>query len=62
VLSDAFLGMYNTPGMTTTWALGGLIRLGWVKWKGQGEENTIILAASGLMLGQGIAQLFIDAM
>jgi uncharacterized oligopeptide transporter (OPT) family protein len=54
--------MYNTPGMTTTWALGGLIRLGWVKWKGQGEENTIILAASGLMLGQGIAQLFIDAM
>ncbi|CAH0021640.1 unnamed protein product [Clonostachys rhizophaga] len=49
------IGIYNTPSFTITRAVGGLVYL-WYKQRHQGE-GSIILLASGLLLGESIASL-----
>jgi uncharacterized oligopeptide transporter (OPT) family protein len=45
--------MYNTPSFTLARTIGGLINLWWRKYKGRSETSIIVLA-SGLILGEGL--------
>lgn len=45
--------------MTIPWAFGGVLHLGWGYLKGERGKSTIMLVASGLMLGEGVTQLLL---
>ena len=49
------VGMYNTPSFTLARAVGGLASAYW-KWRG-GETETVIVLASGLILGEGVLSI-----
>jgi len=50
------VGMYNTPSFTLARTAGGVISWWWVHWKGRGE-TTVIVLASGLILGEGVVSI-----
>ena len=50
------VGMYNTPSFTLARTVGGLISWYWVQWRGESEAKVIVLA-SGLILGEGVASI-----
>lgn len=57
------VGMYNTPSFTLARALGGLVNWWWVR-KGRervgggAAETTVVVLASGLILGEGLCSIF----
>jgi OPT family oligopeptide transporter len=50
------VGMYNVPSFTLARTVGGLIAWWWMRWRGR-EETTVIVLASGLILGEGILSI-----
>lgn len=50
------VGMYNEPSFTVARAVGGLISAYWMKWRG-GDEARVVILASGLILGEGVASI-----
>ncbi|KEF60441.1 uncharacterized protein A1O9_02002 [Exophiala aquamarina CBS 119918] len=50
------VGMYNTPSFTLARTAGGVVSWWWVHWKGRGE-TTVIVLASGLILGEGVVSI-----
>ena len=50
------VGMYNTPSFTLARTAGGLLAWWWTRWKGR-EETTVIVLASGLILGEGLVSI-----
>lgn len=50
------VGMYNTPSFTLARTVGGVVSLWWVHWKGK-SETTVIVLASGLILGEGVVSI-----
>lgn len=48
--------MYNTPSFTLARTVGGVVSLWWVHWKGK-SETTVIVLASGLILGEGVVSI-----
>ena len=50
------VGMYNTPSFTLARFVGGMIAWWWTRWRGR-EETTVIVLASGLILGEGILSI-----
>ena len=50
------VGMYNTPSFTLARAVGGLVSAYWRNWRG-GEQETVIVLASGLILGEGLVSI-----
>jgi len=50
------VGMYNVPSFTLARAAGGLISWYWTKWTGK-EETTVVVLASGLILGEGLCSI-----
>lgn len=54
-------GMYNTPSFTLARALGGMTNWYWVRYKGDrhsDSSSTIVILASGLILGEGVSSIF----
>lgn len=49
------VGMYNEPSFTLARSAGGMLA-GWWAWKGR-EETTVVLLASGLILGEGVGSV-----
>ena len=49
------VGMYNEPSFTLARTCGGLINWWWARWGG--EEGTVIVVASGLILGEGVVSI-----
>ena len=49
------VGMYNVPSFTLARTCGGLVSLWWSR-RG-GEEGTVIVLASGLILGEGVVSI-----
>lgn len=47
------VGMYNVPSFTVARALGGALTWYWTKWRG-GDETSVVVLASGLILGEGL--------
>lgn len=50
------VGMYNVPSFTLARTVGGLIAWWWMRWLKR-EETTVIVLASGLILGEGIISI-----
>lgn len=50
------VGMYNVPSFTLARAVGGFVSAYWRGWKGR-EEETIVVLASGLILGEGVMSI-----
>ncbi|KAF7505117.1 hypothetical protein GJ744_001257 [Endocarpon pusillum] len=50
------LGLFNVWSLTVGWVIGGLVHWCWNRYY-RGEEDVIILVASGLMLGEGGVEL-----
>lgn len=50
------VGMYNTPSFTLARTAGGLLSWWWTRWKGK-PETTVIVLASGLILGEGLLSI-----
>jgi OPT family oligopeptide transporter len=50
------VGMYNTPSFTLARTAGGIISLWWINWKRRGE-TTVVVLASGLILGEGVVSI-----
>lgn len=50
------VGMYNTPSFTLARTAGGLLAWWWTRWKGR-DETTVIVLASGLILGEGLLSI-----
>lgn len=48
--------MFNVWSLTAGWVIGGLVHWCWSRYY-RGEEDVIILVASGLMLGEGGVEL-----
>ena len=54
------VGIYNTPSFTLARMIGGAIELWWRKSgrnKGSRGETTLIVIASGLVLGEGVVSI-----
>ncbi|MCJ1313733.1 hypothetical protein MMC25_007413 [Agyrium rufum] len=50
------VGMYNTPSFTLARFVGGMVSGYWVHYKGR-EEVGVVVLASGLILGEGVASI-----
>ena len=50
------VGMYNVPSFTLARTIGGLVTAYWTRWRGKDEETVIVLA-SGLILGEGVISI-----
>ena len=50
------VGMYNTPSFTLARSVGGFIAWYWTKWRKR-EETTVVVLASGLILGEGLLSI-----
>ena len=50
------VGMYNVPSFTLARAAGGFATLWWRHWRGR-EEETVVVLASGLILGEGVVSI-----
>jgi len=48
------VGMYNVPSFTLARAAGGLVQWYWTKYRGSSQKTTLVVLASGLILGEGI--------
>lgn len=51
------IGMYNVPSFTLARAVGGLVQWYWKRMYGDNGTTTLIVVASGLILGEGIVSL-----
>ncbi|KAJ8608472.1 hypothetical protein MRB53_039637 [Persea americana] len=51
------VGMYNVPSFTLARAVGGAMAWYWTRWRKRGE-TTVIVLASGLILGEGLFSIF----
>lgn len=49
--------MYNVPSFTLARAVGGLVQWYWKRRYGDNGTTTLIVVASGLILGEGIVSL-----
>ena len=50
------VGMYNVPSFTLARAIGGVVTAYWVGLKKR-EEETVVVLASGLILGEGVVSI-----
>src|SRR4051812_14612647 len=50
------VGMYNVPSFTLARAVGGFVNLYWRVYK-HNSETTIVVLASGLILGEGVVSI-----
>jgi uncharacterized oligopeptide transporter (OPT) family protein len=51
------IGMYVTPNFTLPRVVGALISLGWRRYRAESLDKYMIVAASGLVLGEGIMSI-----
>ena len=50
------VGMYNVPSFTLARTIGGFVSAYWVGLKKK-EEETVVVLASGLILGEGVVSI-----